>query len=204
MRVLIADDHVLVRDAIAAFVEASGDIVADTANDLDDAITQIQSQGRYDLVLLDYRMPGMAGLEGLYKALHKNGAKTVALMSGDTTPGIAEQAVEAGAIGFLPKTIGAKSLVHAIRFMAMGEVFVPHDVLREAQIAPSHALAETLTMREMDALAALTRGLSNKEIARELGVQEVTVKLHVKSICRKLDVRNRTQAALTAKDLGLV
>lgn len=203
MRVLIADDHVLVRDAIAAFVEASGDISADTAVDLGEAINHIRAKGRYDLVLLDYRMPGMSGLEGLTQALDENGAASVALISGNATPDIAEQAVAAGAIGFLPKTMGAKSLVNAIRFMAAGETFVPHDFLREPPDQPSHPLADILSAREKDVLSGLCRGLSNKEIAREIGVQEVTVKLHVKTLCRKLEARNRTQAAMIAKDAGL-
>lgn len=203
MRVLIADDHVLVRDAIAAFVEASGDISTDTAIDLGEAINQIRAKGGYDLVLLDYRMPGMSGLDGLSKALEENGANSVALISGNASRDVAEQAVSAGAIGFLPKTMGAKSLVNAIRFMAAGETFVPHDFLRDQTDAQTHPLAQTLTPREREVLSGLCHGYSNKEIAREIGVQEVTVKLHVKTLCRKLDARNRTQAAMIAKDAGL-
>ena len=203
MKVLIADDHVLVRDTIAAFVEASGDITADTAQTLPEAIDRIRSNGRYDLVLLDYRMPGMAGLDGLSQALAENGDAGVALISGNAGSDVAKQAVEAGAIGFLPKTMGAKSLVNAIRFMAAGETFVPMDVLQAADAAEEHPIVKLLTTREMDVLKGLCQGLSNKEIARDIGLQEVTVKLHVKTLCRKLEARNRTQAAMIAKDAGL-
>ncbi|MEM9318386.1 MAG: response regulator transcription factor [Pseudomonadota bacterium] len=203
MRVLIADDHVLVRDTIAAFVEASGDISADKAVDLPEALTQIKANGRYDLVLLDYMMPGMAGLAGLSKALDANGDEGVAIISGAANRRVAEDAVAAGAIGFLPKTMGAKSLVNAIRFMAAGETFVPLDVLTDEAAEKSNPLADGLTRREMEVLSGLCRGLSNKEIAREIGLQEVTIKLHVKTLCRKLDARNRTQAAMLAKEAGL-
>ena len=203
MRVLIADDHVLVRDAIAAFVEASGDISADTAVDLGEAIARIRDNGRYDLVLLDYRMPGMDGLDGLGQALSENGAASVALISGDATRDVAQQAVAAGAIGFLPKTMGATSLVNAIRFMAAGETFVPLDVLQDAEDDTVHPLAEKLSPRELEVLSGLCEGKANKEIARDIGVQEVTVKLHVKTLCRKINARNRTQAAMIARDAGL-
>lgn len=204
MKVLIADDHVLVRDTIAAFVETSGDITADTAVNLTEAIDCIRANGAYDLVLLDYRMPGMSGLAGLDQALEENGSGSVALISGNASSDVAKQAVEAGAIGFLPKTMGAKSLVNAIRFMAAGETFVPMEVLQADDAAQVHPLAKLLSAREMDVLKGLCQGQSNKEIARELGVQEVTVKLHVKTLCRKLEARNRTQAAMIAKDAGLM
>ncbi|MEM1273348.1 MAG: response regulator transcription factor [Pseudomonadota bacterium] len=203
MRVLIADDHILVRDTLAAFLDAAGDFSTDTAVDLNEAVAQIKANGRYDLVLLDYTMPGMAGLRGLDEALSANGDTGVAIISGTASRNIAEEAVAAGAAGFLPKTMGAKSLVHAIRFMAAGETFVPLDVLQDAPAPDIHPLAKSLSARENDVLSGLCRGLSNKEIAREIGVQEVTVKLHVKTLCRKLDARNRTQAAMIAKEAGL-
>lgn len=202
MKVLIADDHVLVRDTIAAFVEASGDIQADTAVNLHEAIDQIRDRGRYDLVLLDYRMPGMGGLSGLDRALAENDGR-VALISGNASSDVAKQAVEAGAVGFLPKTMGAKSLLNAIRFMAAGETFVPMEVMQAGDAAEGHPIAKLLTARELEVLRGLCKGLSNKEIAREIGLQEVTVKLHVKTLCRKLEARNRTQAAMIAKDAEL-
>jgi DNA-binding NarL/FixJ family response regulator len=97
----------------------------------------------------------------------------------------------------------AKSLVNAIRFMATGEQYVPVKYMTEKPAEPENPLADKLNEREMKVLEGLVKGFSNKEIARELDVQEVTVKLYVKTLFRKLDVRNRVQAALAGRDAGL-
>jgi DNA-binding NarL/FixJ family response regulator len=126
-------------------------------------------------------------------------------MSGTAPRAIAEEALTGGAAGFLPKTMPARSLMSAIRFMVMGEQYAPVQFMTEREEEPpSNPLAKQFTEREMQMLLGLCRGLSNKEIARELELQEVTVKLHVKTACRKLNARNRTQAAMIARDAGLV
>ena len=125
MRILIADDHDLLRDSLVAFMESEGNIETDTAADLDQACALIDGHYTYDLVLLDYNMPGMNGLEGLKVASNRNGVHRVALMSGEASREIAEQALDLGAIGFIPKTLPAKSLVNAIKFMAMGGKICP-------------------------------------------------------------------------------
>lgn len=203
MKVLIADDHDLVRDTLVAFVEASGEIQAQTAPNLDDACDLIERNGPFDLVLLDFNMPGMNGLNGLSRALAYGNAPRVALISGEASRDIAEKALAAGAAGFVPKTLPAKSLVNAIKFMAMGEQYAPVDFMTaEADEAPN-PLAEKLTERELQVLHGLTQGKSNKEIARDLDLSEPTIKLHVKTLYRKMDVANRTQAALIARESGL-
>ena len=202
-RLLIADDHDLVRDTLGAFLQSAGGFTLTLAEDLEGACQAIAADGPFDLVLLDYGMPGMDGLAGLARALELNGGKPVALMSGIAPRQVAQDAMDAGAIGFLPKTMAATSLVNAVRFMAMGEKYVPVDFMNAAEDDDVHPLAEKLTSREMDVLGGLCRGLANKEIARELDLQEVTVKLHVKTLCRKLDAKNRTHAAMIAKEAGL-
>ena len=204
MRLLIADDHDLVRETLAAFLRAEGDFDVTLASDLDEACKHIEEDAKFDLVLLDYGMPGMDGLAGLGRALKIGYGTPVAIMSGTATKQIAQESIDAGAIGFMPKTMAAKSLVNAIRFMAMGETYIPLDFLN-AQEPESDVpdIAKDLTEREMQVLSGLCRGLANKEIARELGLQEVTIKLHVKTLCRKLDAKNRTQAAMIAKEAGL-
>ena len=114
-----------------------------------------------------------------------------------------KDAIDKGAIGFLPKTMAAKSLVNAVKFMAMGETYVPLDFLNAEEEAPDTPLAKLLSDREQQVLGGLCRGLSNKELARELDLQEVTIKLHVKTLCRKLDAKNRTHAAMIGKEAGL-
>lgn len=203
MRLLIADDHDLVRETLAAFLDAAGDFEVELAEDLYGALDKIAAEAVFDLVLLDYGMPGMNGLEGLAKALAEAGGAHVAIMSGTATKTVAQDAIDSGAIGFLPKTMGAKSLVNAIRFMAMGETFVPHDFLTAPEDEARSPLADALTQREMQVLGGLCQGLSNKEIARDLDLQEVTIKLHVKTLCRKIDAKNRTHAAMIAKEAGL-
>lgn len=203
MKVLIADDHELVLDTLVAYIEAAGGIDVSTAPDFSAAQQQIESDGKFDLVLLDLNMPVMNGLEGLEKAIAMEGAARVALFTGDASRDLAERALAAGAAGFVPKTLPAKSLVNAIRFMAMGEQYLPADFMSGAEEANDHPLAKKLTQREMQVLKGLTEGKSNKEIARDLDLSEPTIKLHVKTLYRKIGANNRTQAALTAKEAGL-
>jgi DNA-binding NarL/FixJ family response regulator len=203
MHVLIADDHELVRDTIAAFLEGDGTQVH-TADDLDGALKLIRQNGPFDLVLLDFDMPGMNGLNGLSRALEANGRNPVGILSGTATRSIAEEALENGAAGFLPKTMAAKSLRNAVRFMALGETFAPVSFMQQKEEDPCHAFDALLTDREKQVLIGLTKAQSNKAIARELDLQEVTVKLHVKTLSRKLNATNRTHAALIAKEAGFV
>lgn len=236
MRLLIADDHALFRDAMTQYVERSnpGSIV-DTVCNLDEAIKRLENAKKDteqpELVLLDLNMPGMHGLNGFSRFREKFPAMPVALLSGIAEPEDIQRAMDLGAVGYFPKTLSGRALLKAIELVIAGEKFIPVDSKTNGLMpsyinddtvnrlpvslplktsSPAQPYAQTpahkikLTPRENDVLLCLCRGQSNKDIARNLGLQDVTIKLHVRSICRKLDVSNRTQAVLRAFELGLV
>lgn len=202
MRVLLADDHGMVRETISAYLTTEGRAAVVAASDYLEAMKLLDQKGPFDLVLLDFSMPGMNGLQGLSDAIKKHPDQAFAIVSGTAPNKIAHEALELGAIGFLPKTMGAKSLVNAVRFMVAGETFVPASVLADGGAGEESDFIKQFSQREKQVLAGLCRGASNKEIARELDLQEVTIKLHVRTVCKKLNAKNRTQAALIAKEAG--
>jgi DNA-binding NarL/FixJ family response regulator len=201
--ILIADDHDLVRDTIAAFLETDDEFNVLTAPNLGDALEIMAGLDAIDLLILDYNMPGMNGLKGLVRAQKAYPLTKVALMSGVANRDVANSAMARGAHGFLPKSLSAGSLVNAIKFVLSGERYFPFDFGILEQNAPQDTTFNALSQREMQTLEQLCVGLSNKEIARNLNIQEVTVKLHVKNLLSKLGVSNRTQAALLAKERHL-
>jgi len=212
MRILLADDHDLVRDALKTFIErAEPDTEVVCARSVEDALDALDAAGetRPDLIILDFLMPGMQGLAGLERIKQAGGGTPVAIMSGSADRGEIQAAMAAGAAGFLPKTLSGKALVSAIHLILTGERFMPVSVYETVGGGEDETALGTVrapvsfTKRERDVLAYLFKGLSNKEIARALDLQEVTVKLHVRGLCRKLNAKNRTQAVLNARDMGI-
>ena len=207
MRILLADDHVLVRDALKSYIERLADDAAViVASSFPEAFALAERDTALDLVILDLRMPGMNGLEGLTRMRGLRPSTPVVIISGLARPQDITDAMAAGAAGFFPKTLTGAALVSAVRLVLAGERFVPstdhagNGADGEARVEDE--ATSSLTTRERQVLDLLTKGMSNKEIARQLELQEVTIKLHVRGICRKLGAKNRTQAALRAVAIG--
>ncbi len=214
MKLLLADDHALFRDALVQYIERAEPAAKVTlAKDFPEALGAMNNNPDQDLILLDLRMPGMNGMEGFRIMRQKYPKTPVALMSGMAEPEDIRAAMELGAVGYFPKTLSGKTILKAIQQVMGGEKFLPLDSKTQAIIPAYYGEPEeagsaakndfNLTPREGDVLAYLVKGESNKEIAKALGLQIVTIKLHVRGICRKLSAKNRTQAALIAKESGL-
>lgn len=201
--VLIADDHGMILDILSLYLSAQNDILVKTAADVESAAELLKKDGGFDVVLLDYNMPGMHGLKGLDRIMRANEPKPVAILTGNPTRRMMDEALEAGAAGILPKTMPAKSLANAIRFIHAGETYMPLSLMRD-ELNSSSSSGGPLSAREMTVLAFLGEGKQNKEIANELDLSEATIKMHVKSICKKLDANNRTHAVINARDMGLL
>lgn len=204
MRILLADDQDLVRDSLVTLITAyaPGSEVTDVRS-LDAALGMLKRGSRYDVAILDLQMPGMNGLEGLRKVITGWPGLPVALMSGAARESEVEEALDMGAKGYIPKTMAGKALVRAIELILAGEVFLPSTALRTSPEAREAERNSGLTEREGQVLKQLLEGLSNKEIAQRLDINVATVKLHMRSMSKKLDVRNRTELVLKAIQLGL-
>lgn len=203
MRVLIIDDHDLLRDVLVAYLKTERDIETVTAATFEDGVKKVRTGAAFDLILLDYKLPGGQGMKNLETLLKTGNGQRVALISGEATRDTAEEALAMGAAGFLPKTLSAQTFVSAIRFMAMGEQYAPVAFMTAPTEVNASPLLRKLTRRELQVLEGLTAGKANKEIARDLDLTEPTIKLHVKTLYRKLGVNNRTQAALIGREEGL-
>ncbi len=210
IRVLVVDDHTLFRRGIMALLSAEGEveIVGEAADALEG--TRIAAATQPDVVLLDLNMPTLSGLQAL-PALKEAAPRAAVVML--TVSEDAEDLVgclQAGAAGYLLKNIEADFLIDALRRVARGESAISDSLtgklVREVQSANQRAAdpaRPALSPREHEILLLIARGASNKEAARELGVAESTIKIHVQHILRKLNLSTRVQAAVYAAEQGL-
>lgn len=216
MKILLADDHTLFRDIVMQYLLSTGEYSEVLlAEDFSEGKKKIEDNMPLDMVILDLKMPGMNGLNGLSELIALYQDLPIAIMSGVAKPKVISEALELGAVGYFPKTMTPKDMLEGIKAVMSGEKFIP-TCEKTSSLMPSYyndidhsdemlsANDVKLTPREKEVLGYLARGASNKEIANSLGLQLVTIKLHVRGICRKLDADNRTQAAIKARDLKLV
>lgn len=207
--ILIADDHPLYRSALGNIVADSFDDVAVVeCEDVESAVALVLEKS-IDLVLLDLSMPDTDGLDGVRMLREASPTTPVIICSALDDPQLVRESFKLGVSGYLPKSSGAEVTRHALQLVRGGGVYVPSEALGEsvdASAAKSQPMPEsdsmaTLTPRQRSVLSLLDRGMSNKGIARELGISEITVKAHVSAILRKLGVDNRVQAVVAARDL---
>ncbi len=204
IRILIVDDHRVVRDGLRSFLDVQDDleVVGEAAAG---AGCVAEAEARHpDVILLDLRMPGSDGVAALRELAVLGNPARVLVVTSFTEPDAVLPAVRAGAAGYVYKDIDPPALAAAIRAVHLGHRLLHPDVVRLLASGASPAGGPRLTPREREVLTQIGRGRSNREIARALGLAEKTVKTHVSAILAKLGVQHRTQAALYAVRGGLV
>ena len=205
-RILIADDHPLVRDGLRAVLSVVFDrCEAFEAENVGEAADLIERDGDFDLVLLDVNMPGMDGLDGLRHLRERFPETPVVMISAQCQARQVEEAIRRGAAGFLPKSLPRSEIAAALGRVLAGDVFVPDNLdpsPQDDQRAEIEARIASLTPQQRMVLQLVVAGRLNKEIAYLLGVTETTVKAHVSAILQKLRVFSRTQAVILANQVG--
>jgi two-component system nitrate/nitrite response regulator NarL len=211
MNVLMIDDHALFRFGLSELLERRGIHVTHAVGDGEEGI-RLVTQERPEVVLLDMRMPGMSGLEVLQRLRALEQRMPIVILTTSTSEADLIAALQGGAQGYLLKDMEPDDLIKALRDILSGETVVAPEltgVLARAvrsdgqQQEDRNDLLEDLTPREREILCHLAEGQSNKMIARDLGITDGTVKLHVKAILRKLQVRSRVEAAILAVEREL-
>ena len=202
-RILIADDHPLIRGALRQTVEgAVAGCAVEECGDLKELSAALDADSDVDLVLLDLAMPGVRGFSGLMYLRAQHPGVPVAVVSANEDRGVMRRCIDFGACGFIPKTTGVETMREAIRAVLGGKTWTPPDVdfstpADKGTIDTVRRLA-SLTPQQVRVLMMLSEGLLNKQIAWELSVSEATVKAHVSAILQKLGVESRTQAVIAA------
>lgn len=225
MKVLLVEDHELFRDGVTLILESLDEPMeiswCDTAAGAEEFVSRSEP---LDLVLLDYNLPDGTGLQCLQQ-IHTHHPNTPAIiLSAEQDSGLIQQTLEAGARGFITKSSSSKVMLSAIQLVLSGGLYVPPEMLGAARnqrppvsasaagstgtkvpLAPAgRTRSHSLTERQQDVLSEMIKGLSNKEIARELNMSPSTVKVHVAAILREFEVKNRTQAVNYARQHNLV
>jgi DNA-binding NarL/FixJ family response regulator len=219
MKILVVEDHVLMREALRGVLkELKGDAaVIIEAPDSRQAMRQIEQNPDVELVLLDLGLPDRDGFEILSEFAERYPTISVVVHSAHQDRERVMKALDLGAIGFIPKSAQREVMLSAFNLIFSGGIYIPPEILDPRQATPMSAQTRPasslkprvsaadlgLTERQMEVLALMMRGKSNKAICRVLDLAEPTVKIHVSAILKALKVANRTEAVLTAAALGL-
>ena len=215
MKFLVVDDHVLIREAMRGVItELESDATILEAETCRQAMSVIQQHADIALILLDLRLPDQDGFEALAQLRESYPAISVVMLSAFNDRDNVVKALDGGAVGFIPKTGSRDVLLSALRLILAGGIYIPPEILSRAPnvaAAPGQPAAADrrpspselgLTERQLEVLALMMQGKSNKLICRALGLAEPTVKNHVSAILKALAVTNRTEAVLAVTALG--
>jgi DNA-binding NarL/FixJ family response regulator len=201
IRILVADDHYVVRIGIVALVNTESDmeVVAEAVDGLQ--AVELFERHQPDLVLMDARMTVKTGIEAIIEIRRKNPAARVLMLTAFDGDADIRKAFDAGAQGYVLKSATGESLIPAIRSVAAGGRWIPQEVAHRLSSRNSY---ETLTARELEVLNEIAKGLANKQIASALDITEYTVKDHLKNILAKLRVADRTEAVSVSVQRGII
>ncbi|MBW8012363.1 MAG: response regulator transcription factor [Chloroflexi bacterium] len=209
IRILIVDDHAIVRTGLSALIEAESDLelVGQAANGFE-AIEEF-NKIKPDVVLMDLIMPKMGGIEAIQKIRDDDPDASILVLSSFSEENKVIPAIKAGALGYILKDSSPEELVKAIHDVNQGKPSLHNSIARilmqdVAQGKDEQILVDPITNREIDVLVLVAQGFSNKEVADKLVISEATVRFHVSNILAKLNLENRTQAALYAIKEGLI
>ena len=215
MKILVIDDHVLIREAMRGVLrELKGEAaVILEASDSRQAMCQIEQNADVELVLLDLGLPDRDGLEMLSELGNRYPTVSVVVLSAQQDRDTVMKALDLGALGFIPKSGQREVMLSAFNLIFSGGVYIPPEILNRREHATAPQAAPTpskagaadlgLTERQMEVLALMMQGKSNKAISRVLDLAEPTVKIHVSAILKALKVANRTEAVIAATALGV-
>jgi DNA-binding NarL/FixJ family response regulator len=213
MKILVVDDHVLIREALRGVLkELKGDVAIVEAANSRQAMQRIEENPDLELILLDLNLPDRSGFDVLAELRERYPAISVVMLSASNDRDDIATALDLGALGFIPKSAQREVMLSAFKLIFSGGIYVPPEILGRPQPArtaqprsgrPPSAAELGLTERQMDVLALMMQGKSNKAICRALDLAEPTVKNHVTAILKALKVTNRTEAVIAAGTLGL-
>ena len=202
LKIAIADDHKLLADAVSSMLGGEGGFETSCCYDLE-SLLKLLGRDKFDVVLLDLKMPGMSGLDSVAQVVRAARDGYVVLFTGQVDRHVLDKALELGVRGLIAKTMPLRSLGSIIELISSGLIFVPVGADfpgSTTDLENNHGLND----KELYVLRLAADGMTNKEIGREMGATEVIIKMHMRSICRKLGARNRAHAAIISRERSLL